>query len=90
LYSFTDRNHTNSWWQQYAKFKIYQRARERGFTHYDTMWWAPTGFPEHELASVSAFKESMWGNKVEYMGNYDIVLNKPMYKLLKWYYQQKH
>jgi hypothetical protein len=54
------------------------------------MWWAPTGFPEHELASVSAFKESMWGSKIEYMGNYDIVLNKPMYKLLKWYYTQRH
>ena len=90
LYSFTDRNHTNSGGQQYAKFRIYKRARERGFTHYDTMWWAPTGFPEHELASVSAFKESMWGSKIEYMGNYDIVLNKPMYKLLKWYYNKKH
>ncbi len=90
LYSFTDRNHTNSWGQQYAKFKIYNWARERGFTHYDTMWWAPTWFPEHELASVSAFKESMGGSKIEYMGNYDIVLNKPIYKLLKWYYQQKH
>lgn len=89
LYSFTDRQHNNAWWQQYAKFKIYQRARERWFTHYDTMWWAPTWFPEHELASVSTFKESMWWNKIEYIGNYDIILNKSIYKLLKRYYHKK-
>ena len=47
------------------------------------MGGAPTGFPEHELASVSAFKESMGGIKTEYMGNFDIVLNPLLYKLFK-------
>lgn len=90
LYSFMDRNHTNTGGQQYAKFKIYNWWREHGFTHYDTMWWAPTGFPEHELAGVSAFKESMGWIKTEYMWNYDIILNKTLYKIFKYYYQQKH
>ena len=89
LYSFADRNQSNMWWQQYLKYNIFGRWRDNWFTICDMMWWAPTGFPEHELASVSAFKESMWGIKTEYIGNYDIILNKPMYKLLKWYYQQK-
>jgi lipid II:glycine glycyltransferase (peptidoglycan interpeptide bridge formation enzyme) len=90
LYSFTDRNHTNRGGQQYAKFMIYNWARERGFTTYDTMWGAPTGFPEHELASVSAFKESMGGYKMDYIGNFDIILNKPIYKLLKRYYLKRN
>ncbi len=77
------------WGQQYLKFKIFGRGRDHGFTICDMMWWAPTGFPEHELASVSAFKESMGWIKTEYMWNYDIILNKTLYKIFKYYYQQK-
>jgi len=83
LYSFADRNHNNIWWQQYLKFKIFTWGRAHWFATCDMMWGAPTGFPEHELASVSAFKESMWWIKTEYTGNFDIVLNPRLYKIFK-------
>lgn len=83
LYSFADRNYNNIGWQQYLKFKIFARGREEWFATCDMMWGAPTGFPEHELASVSAFKESMWGIKTEYTGNFDIIFNPLLYKTFK-------
>ncbi|HCY21696.1 TPA: hypothetical protein DIC40_07825 [Patescibacteria group bacterium] len=69
--------------QQYLKFKTFERAREQGFTTFDLMGGAPTGFPEHELTSVSAFKESIGGKKIEYTGNFDIILNPRLYKIFK-------
>ncbi|MDD3262904.1 MAG: peptidoglycan bridge formation glycyltransferase FemA/FemB family protein [Candidatus Absconditabacteria bacterium] len=83
LYSFADRNHNNIGGQQYLKFKIFTWGRAEGFATCDMMGGAPTGFPEHELASVSAFKESMGGIKTEYTGNFDIVLNPRLYKIFK-------
>ncbi len=83
LYSFADRNFNNIWGQQYLKYKVFLRGKENWFKTCDMMWWAPSGFPEHELASVSAFKESMWWIKVEYIGNFDIIFNPFLYKLFK-------
>jgi lipid II:glycine glycyltransferase (peptidoglycan interpeptide bridge formation enzyme) len=34
---------------------------------------------------VSAFKESLGGMKIEWYGNYDLVLNPILYKLFKIY-----
>jgi lipid II:glycine glycyltransferase (peptidoglycan interpeptide bridge formation enzyme) len=89
LYSFADRKQTTIGGQQYMKFKIFTRGRANGFTICDMMGGAPTGFPEHELASVSAFKESMGGNKTEYFGNFDLLLNPRLYKIFKGYYSRK-
>ncbi len=83
LYSFADRNFNNIGWQQYLKFKIFTWGREQWFATCDMMWGAPTGFPNHELASVSAFKESMWGIKTEYIGNFDIIINPRLYYFFK-------
>jgi len=89
LYWFVNRKHTNSWWQQYLKYKIFNRWKENWFRTCDLMWWSPTWFPEHELAGVSAFKESMWWTKVDYYWNFDIVLNKYLYRLFKLLYKFK-
>ncbi len=83
LYSFADRNYNNIGGQQYLKFKIFTWGRTEWFATCDMMWGAPTGFPDHELASVSAFKESMWWIKTEYTGNFDIILNPWLYKIFK-------
>jgi lipid II:glycine glycyltransferase (peptidoglycan interpeptide bridge formation enzyme) len=40
------------------------------------MGGAPTGFDEHPLTGVSAFKESLGGSKIELYGNFDLVLNR--------------
>lgn len=80
----------NIWWHAYLKFEIMRRARENGFTYVDMMWGAPTGFPEHPLAGVTKFKESLWWMKVEEYGSYDLVLNPRLYKLFERYTNLRH
>lgn len=86
-YGFFDRKFSNIGVQHFLKFKLFSRARDNGFTTVDTGGGAPTGFPKHELASVSAFKESLGGTKTELFGSYDIVLNKFLYWAFKLYYK---
>lgn len=71
------------------KFKLFSWARENGYKSVDTGGGAPTGFPKHPLASVSAFKESLGGTKTELYGSYDIVLNSILYRIFKRYYNFK-
>ena len=87
LYGFTDRKYTNLWGHHYLKYGMFEWARDHGFEFCDLMWWAPTGFPDHPLVGVSKFKESLWGMKWEFYGNYDLVLNHFLYysfKFLTW------
>ena len=49
------------------------------------MWWSPTWFPDHPLTGVSAFKESLWWEKIEQRWSYDLVLNKWLYKCFDFY-----
>lgn len=86
-YGFFDRKFSNIGVQHFLKFKLFSRARDNGFRLVDTGGWAPTGFPKHPLASVSAFKESLGGSKIEYYGSYDIVLNAFLYRVFKLYYK---
>lgn len=90
LYWFSNRKFWNIWWHHYLKYKIFWRARDNGFSYCDMMWWAPTGFDNHPLSSVSAFKESLWWMKIEQYWSYDIVLNPFLYKIFKKYYEFKH
>ena len=71
--------------QHFLKFKFFSWARENGYRSVDTGGGAPTGFPEHALTSVSAFKESLGGTKIEQYGSYDIVLNRFLYRIFKLY-----
>lgn len=79
----------NLWWHHFLKFKIFAHARSRGMSYVDMMWGAPTGFPDHPLAGVTKFKESLWGMKIEQYGSYDIILNKFLYKLYGTYLKCK-
>lgn len=89
MYGFTNRKFGNVGSHHYLKYRMFSRARDNGFVYCDLMGGAPTGFPNHPLASVSAFKESLGGIKVEQYGSYDIVLNKLLYWIFKKYYQWK-
>jgi len=89
LYGFADRKHPHSGGQQYLKYRLFERAKEKGYRICDMFWGAPTGYPEHELAGVSAFKESTGGIKIEYYGNFDIILDPFLYKTFKRYYRRK-
>jgi lipid II:glycine glycyltransferase (peptidoglycan interpeptide bridge formation enzyme) len=86
-YGFFDRTYSNIGVQHFLKFKLFSRARDNWFTQIDTGGGAPTGFPNHPLASVSAFKESLGGTKIEQYGSYDIVMNKIVYRAFKMYYK---
>ena len=66
---------------------MFSRARDNGFLYCDLMGGAPTGFPEHPLSSVSEFKESLGGIKIEQYGSYDLVLNPVLYNFFKLYYK---
>ena len=85
LYWFTDRKYTNLWWHHYLKYGMFEWARDHWFQFCDLMWWAPTWFPDHPLIGVSKFKESLWGMKREFYGNYDLVLNPILYYGFKFY-----
>ncbi len=86
-YGFFDRKFSNIGVQHFLKFKLFSRARNNGLSSVDTGGGAPTGFPEHPLASVSAFKESLGGTKTELLGSYDIVFNKFLYWAVKLRYK---
>lgn len=88
-YGFFDRKYSNIGVQHFLKFKLFSRARDNGYRTVDTGGGAPTGFPKHPLASVSAFKESLGGTKTELFGSYDIVLNKFLYWAVKLWYRIK-
>jgi lipid II:glycine glycyltransferase (peptidoglycan interpeptide bridge formation enzyme) len=90
MYGFADRNFGKLWLNHFLKFETFRWARSFGFSFVDTMWWAPTWFVDHELASVSEFKESLWWEKIEYYGNYDLVLNPLIYKFFKVYFGLRH
>lgn len=91
LYGFSNRDERfrNVGVHQFIKYKMFSWARENGLQYLDLFGWAPTGFPEHPLTSVSAFKESLWGTKIEWYGNYDIVLNPTLYYSSKTIYRWK-
>lgn len=89
LYGFADRKYSNIGWHHFLKFKIFSRAREKWIKICDMMGWAPTWFPNHPLAWVSAFKESLGGTKIEVFGSYDIVLHPLFYWIMKKIYARK-
>lgn len=85
LYGFANRKFWNIWWHHYLKFKIFTWARDNWFTYCDMLGWAPTWFPDHPLTSVSNFKESLGGMKIERYGSYDLILNKFLAKIFNLY-----
>jgi lipid II:glycine glycyltransferase (peptidoglycan interpeptide bridge formation enzyme) len=87
LYWFTNRKFGNVGSHHYLKYKMFSWARDNGFLYCDLMWGAPTWFDDHPLVSVSNFKESLWWIKVEQYGNYDMILNKFLYKIFRRYYK---
>ncbi len=91
LYGFSNRNpqYKNIGVHQFIKYEMFWRARERWLRWMDLFGWAPTWFEDHPLTSVSKFKESLGGIKVERYGNYDIVLNPFLYKLFQFHHRRK-
>ncbi len=89
LYGFSDRKYSKIGWHHFLKFKIFGRAREQGIKTCDMMGGAPTWFPDHPLAGVSKFKESLGWTKIEVFGSYDVVLRPLLYWIMKMLYHRK-
>lgn len=90
LYGFADRKYSNIGWHHFLKFKIFGRAREQGIKICDMMGGAPTWFPDHPLAWVSAFKESLWWTKIEVFWSYDMIIQPLLYWVMKTIYNHKN
>lgn len=88
LYGFSNRNpqYRNIGVHHFLKFKMFTWAREKGLHYCDLFGGAPTGYEKHPLMSVSKFKESLGGTKIERYGNYDIILNPWLYTCFKTYH----
>jgi len=89
LYGFADRKYSRIGWHHFLKFKIFSRAREHWIKICDMMGGAPTWFPDHPLAGVSKFKESLGWTKIEVFGSYDIILRPLLYQMMKMIYRLK-
>ncbi|HMT01102.1 MAG TPA: peptidoglycan bridge formation glycyltransferase FemA/FemB family protein [Candidatus Absconditabacterales bacterium] len=83
LYGAADRHYGNIGGHQFLLHEITKRAKENGYWFFDLFGGAPTGFPDHSLATVSSFKESFGGTKIEYSGSYDLVFNRFLYLVFK-------
>ena len=66
---------------------MFKYLKNKWIKKVDLLWVAPSGFENHHLSWVSQFKHSLWGEHIEYFGNYDIILNNLWYKLLRKLYK---
>lgn len=91
LYWFSNRDPRfhNIGVHHFIKYKMFSRSREHNYQYLDLFGGAPSWYPDHPLRWVSSFKESLWGDKLEYYGNFDIVLNPLLYKAMKRIYKKR-
>lgn len=62
------------------QWETIKRAKERGYKKYDFFGVAPEGADEnHPWAGVTRFKLGFGGQRVDYIGAYDLVLNEGLY-----------
>lgn len=85
LYWFAQRNWIakNLWAHYWLKWNIWLDAKKNWFEAFDLFGWAPTWDEKHSLLAVSKFKESLWGEKIEYYWSFDIVNNTALYYVFK-------
>ncbi len=81
LYGFIRRTEKNIGGQHYLTYAMLQRAKRNGYHAVNAMGVAPTGIKNHPLASVGRVKELLWWYKIEHYGNFDLIFNRPLYKL---------
>jgi lipid II:glycine glycyltransferase (peptidoglycan interpeptide bridge formation enzyme) len=83
LYGWTNKDHRNSWASQLLHREIMSILQSQWIETIDLLWWWPTWYPNHHLASVGTFKEWFGWEKIDYVGSYDIVYKPLLYKIRK-------
>lgn len=64
------------------QWETLRRAKEKGYAKYDFFGVAPENADEnHPWAGVTRFKLGIGGQRVDYIGAYDLVLNETMYHM---------
>lgn len=61
------------------QWAIMQHMKQTGATHYDMWGIAPTDDPSHAWAGPTLFKKGFKGERVDYVGDYDLPLS-PFYR----------
>jgi len=84
MYWATNRDFGNVWWHQFLKYEMFNWWHQNWYNYADLLWVSPTWYVWHHLDWVTAFKQSLWWTKIEYYGNFDIILNPWLYKLFKF------
>lgn len=81
LYGATDRSFGDIWAHYRLQYEIMKRWHQHKYETMDMLGVAPPGFESwHYLEWVTRFKQSFGGSTVAYVGNYDLVFNKLLYK----------
>ncbi len=85
LYWFAQRNWIakNLWAHYRLKQNIRLDAKKQWFEALDLFGWSPTWDKNHSLLAVSKFKESLWWEKIEYYGSFDVIVNPILYHIFK-------
>ncbi|MBS8121512.1 lipid II:glycine glycyltransferase FemX [Candidatus Vampirococcus lugosii] len=81
VYGASDRDAGNIGQHQYLKYQLFIWAKEKGFKKIDLLGVAPAWNKSHSLAGVSDFKNSLGGDYIQYLGNYDLVFSDKVYKI---------
>ncbi len=86
LYWFSDRSpsYKNLGAHYLLKFEIWKEAKSLWYKSFDLFGASPTWNEKHSLFAVSKFKESLWWDKIEYYGSFDIVKNFLLYNLFRF------
>lgn len=86
LYGATNRDYFKIWWHYFLKYEMFKYLKNRWIKRVDLVWVSPSWASDHPLKGVSQFKHSLGGEHVEYMWNFDIILNRLLYQIAKRIY----
>ncbi len=82
LYGATNRDYIKIWGHYFLKHEMFKYLKKKWIKKVDLLWVAPLWYEDHHLKWVSQFKHSLWWEHIEYTWNFDIILNKLLYKII--------
>lgn len=83
LYGATDRAYWSIWAQYWLTLEVMHYFSDLWYKTLDLLGVAPTGSHDHYLTGVTRYKQAFWWRTVEYVWNYDLVLNRWLYRAWK-------
>ena len=83
LYGATNREFGNIWGHYRLKDQIMKWGADHHYRSLDLLGVAPPGNDKHYLSGVSRFKQAFGGETIISSGNYDLVFNSKLYRLMQ-------